>query len=41
MGRWFLNADDNPDSHLNVINTFWPIHKFLEIAYKFIPWDLH
>jgi len=30
--RWFLVADDNPDSHQNVIFTFWPIYNFLEIC---------
>jgi len=24
--RWFLDADDNPDSHQNLIITFWPIY---------------
>ena len=24
--RWFLDADDNPDSHQNLIDTFWPIY---------------
>jgi len=24
--RWFVAADDNPDSHKNVIITFWPIY---------------
>jgi len=31
--RWFLDADDNPDSHQNPIITFWPIYNF--------PWNLH
>jgi len=30
--RWFLDADDNPDSHQNLIITFWPITVFLEIC---------
>jgi len=29
--RLFPNADDNPDSHQNLI-TFWPITMFLEIC---------
>jgi len=24
--RWFLDADDNPDSHQNLIIAFWPIY---------------
>jgi len=24
--RWFLDADDNPDSHQNLIVIFWPIY---------------
>jgi len=24
--RWFLDADDNPDSNQNLIITFWPIY---------------
>jgi len=32
--RWFLDADDNPDSHQNLIITFWPIYKLLEICIK-------
>jgi len=24
--RWFLDPGDNPDSHQNVIITFWPIY---------------
>jgi len=24
--RWFLDADDNPDSHQSLIITFWPIY---------------
>jgi len=31
--RWFLDADDNPDSHQNLIITFWPIYN--------APWNLH
>jgi len=31
--RWFLDADDNPDSHQNIIITLWLIHK--------VPWNLH
>jgi len=23
--RWFLDADENPDSHQNLIITLWPI----------------
>jgi len=23
--RWFLDADNNPDSRQNIIITFWPI----------------
>jgi len=26
--RWFLDADDNPDSHRNIVITFWPIYNF-------------
>jgi len=29
--RWFLDADDNPDSHQNLI-TFGPFTMFLEIS---------
>jgi len=31
--RWFLDADHNPDSHQNIIVTFWPIYN--------VPWKLH
>jgi len=31
--RWFLVAGDNPDSHQNLIITFWPMHN--------IPWNVH
>jgi len=31
--RWFMNADDNSDSHQNLIITFWPICN--------VPWNLH
>jgi len=31
--RWFLDADDNPDSHQNLLFTFWPIYNVL--------WTLH
>jgi len=31
--RWFLDADDSPNSHQNVIITFWPIYN--------VPWNLH
>jgi len=31
--RRFLDAEGNPDSHQNLIITFWPIFN--------IPWDLH
>jgi len=31
--RWFLDADDYPDSRQNLIITFWPIYK--------VPWNLH
>jgi len=27
--RWFLDADDNPDSHQSLIITFWPIYSVL------------
>jgi len=30
---WFLDADDDPDSHQNLIITFWPIYNVL--------WNLH
>jgi len=33
MVRWFLDAEDNPDSHQNLIITFWCIYN--------IPWILH
>jgi len=26
MMIWFLDADDNADSHQNLIITFWPIN---------------
>jgi len=35
--RWFLNADDNPDSHQNLIIIFSP----MKFACKFILWYLH
>jgi len=25
--RWFLDSDDNSDSHQYLIITFWPIYK--------------
>jgi len=31
--RWFLDADDHPDSHQNLVITFWPIYN--------VPWNLH
>ena len=31
--RWFLDADDNPDSHQNLSITFWHIYN--------VPWNLH
>jgi len=31
--RWFLDADDNSDSHRNLFITFWPIYNVL--------WNLH
>jgi len=31
VGR-FLDADDNPDCHQNLIITFWPIYN--------VPWNL-
>ena len=31
--RWFLDADDNPDSHQNLIIAFWPIYN--------VPWNFH
>jgi len=31
--RWFLDADDNSDSHQNLIITFCPIYN--------VPWNLH
>jgi len=40
--RWFLDADDNPHSHQNLIISFWPIcNVSLKYACKFIPWYLH
>jgi len=42
MMRWFLDADDNPDSHENLIISFWPIYNAsLKFACKFIPCYLH
>jgi len=32
-GELFLYVDDNPDSHQNLIITFWPIYNG--------PWNLH
>jgi len=29
---WFLDVDDNADSHRNLIITFWPIYNVLEIC---------
>jgi len=31
--RWFLDADDSPNSHQNLSITFWPIYN--------VPWNLH
>jgi len=31
--RWFLDADDSPNSHQNLIITFWPIYN--------VPWNFH
>jgi len=31
--RWFVDAGDNPDSHQNLIITFWHIYNVL--------WNLH
>jgi len=40
--RWFLDADDKPDFHQNLINSFWPIYNVsLKFACKFIPWYSH
>jgi len=40
--RWFLDADDNPDSHEILIISFWPIYNVsLKFVCKFIPWYLH
>jgi len=33
MVRWFLDANDSPNSHQNIIITFWPIYNVL--------WNLH
>jgi len=30
--RWFLDADENPDSHQNLIISFSPFTLFLEIC---------
>jgi len=30
--RWFLDADDNPDSHQNLIINFGPFTMFLAIC---------
>jgi len=27
--RWFLDADENADSHRNLIITYWSIYNFL------------
>ena len=40
--RWFLDADDNPDSHENLIISFLAhLQCSLKFACKFIPWYLH
>jgi len=31
--RWFLDGDDIPNSHQNLIITFWPVYN--------VPWNLH
>jgi len=31
--RWFLDADDSPNSHQNLIITFWPVYN--------VPWNVH
>ena len=31
--KCFLDANDNPDSHQNLLNSFWPIYN--------VPWNLH
>jgi len=31
--RWFLDADDSPNSYQNIIITFWPSCN--------IPWNMH
>jgi len=37
--RWFLDADDNPDSHQKLIITFLAhLQCSLKFACKFIPW---
>jgi len=30
--RWFLDADDDPNSHQNLIIMIWPIYSVLEIC---------
>jgi len=34
--RWFLDADDNPDSLQNLIISFSPFTKFLEICMQIL-----
>jgi len=31
--RWFVDASDSPNSHQNIVITFWPICN--------VPWNLH
>jgi len=39
---WFLDGDDNPDFHQNLIITFLAhLQCSLKFACKFIPWYLH
>jgi len=33
VGRWLLDADDGPNSHQNIIISFWPTYN--------VPWNLH
>jgi len=42
VARWFLDADDNPDSYQKP-NYYFLAHLqcFFKFACKFIPWCLH
>jgi len=34
--RWFLDADDSPNSHQNIIITFWPIYNICMQLYSVV-----